>query len=206
MGISEILIEYSTHLIAAAGYFGIFALMILESMVLPIPSEAVMPFGGFLISDGQMSWSGVILASALGSLVGSTISYFLGKYAGRRFIIKFGKYLLLNEEHLTSTELFFNKHGQKAVFISRFIPVVRHLISIPAGTSNMPFIKFLLYTLAGATLWNSFLAYIGFRLRDHWDTVKQYTEWLDILVVLIILTAFVYFIYKQLKKRKQRHI
>lgn len=203
MGISEILIEYCTQFISLTGYVGIFAMMILESMVLPIPSEAVMPFGGFLISDGQMTWYGVVLASALGSLVGSTISYVLGKYAGRPFIIKFGKYLLLNEEHLTSTEQFFKKHGQKAVFISRFIPVIRHLISIPAGTSNMPFIKFILYTLAGATLWNSFLAYVGFRLRDNWDTVKSYTEWLDILVVVTILFAVLYFIYKQIKKRKQ---
>lgn len=206
MGITEILIEYTTHLISITGYFGIFVLMILESMVLPVPSEAVMPFGGFLISDGQMSWFGVVLASSLGSVVGSTISYMLGKYAGRPFVIKFGKYLLLNEDHLTSTEQFFNKHGQKAVFISRFIPVVRHLISIPAGTSNMPFIKFIVYTVVGATLWNSFLAYVGFRLRDNWDTVKSYTEWLDILVVLAIIFTVVYFIYTQLKKRKQKHM
>ncbi len=206
MGITELLIEYITQFIALTGYIGIFIMMVFESMVLPVPSEAVMPFGGFLISDGQMSWVGVIVASGLGSLVGSLISYYIGKYAGRPFVIKFGKYLLLNEEHLTSTEIFFNKHGQKAVFISRFIPVIRHLISIPAGTSKMPVLKFLIYTIVGATIWNSFLTYVGFRLRDNWDTVKHYTGWLDIVVVLGILLGIIYFIFKQLKKRKQREV
>lgn len=201
MGITELLIEYIIQFISIAGYVGIFVLMVFESMVLPVPSEAVMPFAGFLISDGQMSWLGVVVASSLGSIIGSLISYYLGKYAGRPFILKFGKYLLLNEEHLVSTERFFSKHGQKAVLISRFIPVVRHLISIPAGTSNMPVFKFLVYTLIGASLWNTFLAYVGYRLRDNWNTIEHYTGWLDIVVLAVLVVGVVYFISKQLKKR-----
>lgn len=203
MGITEILIEYITQFIALTGYVGIFLLMTLESMIAPVPSEGVMPFAGFLISDGQLTWIGVLIASTLGSLAGSLASYYMGRYLGEPFILKFGKYLLLNKEHLESTEKFFAKYGQGTVFISRFIPVVRHFISIPAGIAKMSISKFLLYTVVGATLWNMFLAYVGFRLRDNWNTIKHYSEWLDIVVLAAILFAVVYFITKQLKKRKK---
>lgn len=203
MHITELLIEWCTQFISVTGYAGIFVLMTLESMIAPIPSEAVMPFAGFLISDGQLSWVGVILASSLGSVAGSVVSYYAGKYGGNRFVLKFGKYLLLNEEHLMSTERFFAQHGQWTVFVSRFVPVVRHFISLPAGIAKMPLGKFLLYTIVGATLWNTFLGYVGFKLRDNWNTIKQYTHWLDIIVVVCILAGISYFVWKQLHKQKR---
>ena len=201
MGVTEILVEYAIRIIDAIGYVGVFLLMTLESMVAPIPSEAVMPFAGFLISDGTLSWVGVLLVSSAGSLAGSVLSYYIGKYLGNAFVVRYGKYLLLNEEHLLATNAFFAKHGTWSVFACRFIPVVRHFISIPAGIANMNIGAFVLYTLVGATAWNMFLAYVGFALRDNWTTIQQYTHVLDILVVLGIVGVGIYFVYSQLRKK-----
>jgi membrane protein DedA with SNARE-associated domain len=176
--------------------------MILESMVFPIPSEAVMPFAGFLIGSGRFSWLGVTLASSLGSLIGSWLSYFIGYYGGRPFLEKFGKYLLLDHHHLELTEKFFAKYGQQAVLISRFIPVVRHLISVPAGMAKMNKLKFTIDTLIGATCWNMFLAYLGFVLQDRWALIKKYTHYLDYFVVFVIVFGIGYFYFKRVKKHK----
>lgn len=192
------LIESFVQIISAAGYLGLAFLMALESMIAPVPSEAVMPFAGFLIWQGKMSWAAVIVSSTVGSIIGSTISYHIGKRYGRPAIIRYGKYLFLNERHLEMTEKFFAKFGQKTIFISRFIPIVRHFISIPAGASEMKFGFFSLYTLLGASLWNTFLAYLGYRLGDNWEVIRAYSEKLD-LVVLVIIIAGIAFV---LKKRK----
>ncbi|MBI2415280.1 MAG: DedA family protein [Candidatus Kerfeldbacteria bacterium] len=202
MGITEFLVDYITAFISVTGYVGIALLMTLESMIAPVPSEAVMPFAGFLVSTGRFNLLGIILASSIGSLIGSIISYYLGKYGGKAFIKKFGKYLLLNEHHLATTERFFAQYGDRAIFVSRFVPVVRHLISVPAGVGGMNLGKFIVYTLVGATLWNSFLGYVGVLLGDHWTVVKHYSEWLDIIVVLGIVGTIGYFIYRQLPKHK----
>ncbi len=202
MGITEQVIEIAVKVIDATGYLGVMIMMIGESMLTPIPSEAVMPFAGFLIADGKMSWIGVIVFSTLGSIIGSGISYYIGRYLGQPFITRFGKYFLLNEEHLHWSEQFFAKYGQGAIFVSRFVPVVRHFISIPAGTAKMPFGKFMAYTAAGAAGWNTILTFVGFKLGEHWDTVKSYTHYLDIIVVAVLLLAAAYFVYSQLQKRR----
>jgi len=203
MGLTNFLIDYFTLIIEKLGYLGIGILMTLESMVAPVPSEAVMPFAGFLWYDGKFTLWGIILASTLGSILGSLISYYIGAYGGRPLVKKFGKYLLLNEHHLDKTEQFFQKYGDKTIFISRFIPIVRHLISIPAGVGRMRIGKFLLYTTIGAGLWNSFLAWLGFQLRDKWEVIRKYTEILDVLIVVAIALAIIYFIYQR-KKRTRR--
>ena len=202
MGLTEIIIKYCTAIIETTGYLGVMILMIFESMIAPVPSEAVMPFAGFLIHEGKFTWAGVAFFSTLGSVIGSAISYYIGLYGGKPLVEKFGKYLLLDKHHLEITENFFRKYGDPAVFISRFIPVVRHLISIPAGVGKMNIVKFLIYTTVGACSWNMFLAYVGFILKNNWDTVKQYTHKVDYVIVLVILGAFGFFIYKSLKNRK----
>lgn len=202
MGITEALTEYITKFIEMTGYTGVFVLMIFESMIAPVPSEAVMPFAGFLITEGKFTFTGVAIASTMGSIVGSTVSYYLGLYGGIPVVKKFGKYLLLDEHHLEITEKFFNKYGEAAVFISRFIPVVRHLISIPAGIGKMNMTKFLIYTTVGAFGWNMFLTYVGYVLRNNWDTVKQYNKGIDVAVVLILILATAFFVYKSLAKKK----
>jgi membrane protein DedA with SNARE-associated domain len=156
-----------------------------------------MPFAGFLISEGKMNFVAVIFISTIGSLIGSLLSYYIGKYGGNPLLKRFGKYVLLNESHLQQTEAFFQKYGGRAVFFGRLIPVVRHFISIPAGIARMNIAMFLLYTGIGAALWNGFLAYVGFVLKNNWHTLEQYTKVLDIIVVLAILSVIIYLFLKK---------
>lgn len=185
------------------GYPGITILMTLESMIVPLPSELVMPFAGFLTEVGKMNFWLVIFFSSLGSLLGSLISYYLGYYGGKKFILKFGKYLLLDVTDLEKTEKWFQDRGDKTIFISRFIPVVRHLISIPAGIGKMNLKKFCLYTIAGATLWNSFLAYCGYILGENWDKIRYYSEYFSVSMAIILLLAGICFIYRHFKNKSQ---
>jgi membrane protein DedA with SNARE-associated domain len=204
MGITEFLSQYITLLMEKTGYITVFITMVMESMVLPVPSEAVMPFAGFLIADGKFTFILVVIISTLGSLTGSLISYAIGYYSEKALIHKYGKFLLLDAEELEATDSFFNKYGDITIFICRFIPVVRHLISIPAGIAEMNIYKFALFTVIGAGLWNSFLAYVGFNLRSNWEAVMKYSKVIDIFVLLILTGLVVYYIYKHLKKRKAR--
>ncbi|MST04259.1 MAG: DedA family protein [Candidatus Pacebacteria bacterium] len=197
---TEYLINLFTRIISSTGYFGIAFLMMLESMVAPIPSEAVMPFAGVLWFSGKMSFILIIFFSTLGSLIGSLISYYIGLYGGKPFVQKFGKYLLLNEHDLVITENFFGKFGDKTIFISRFIPVVRHLISIPAGTGKMNIYKFIFYTTIGAGLWNAILTYLGYYLGSRWTELRKYGEMIDFILIILIIIAVGFYIYKKRKK------
>lgn len=203
MGVTEFLAGYITTFIDKTGYASVFVLMVMESMVFPIPSEAVMPFAGFLIAESRFSFAGVIVVSTLASIVGSLLSYWIGRYGGKPFIAKFGKYLLLNEHDLEVTERFFAKHGDITILICRFIPVVRHLISIPAGLGRMNLLKFSLYTIIGAGLWNAFLTVCGFYLKKNWEAVMKYSHVVDIVVVLILVAGFVYFVFNHLKRAQR---
>lgn len=197
---TEFLVEYITEIIAAGGYGAVVFFMVLESMVFPVPSEAVMPFAGFLVSDGTFTFWGALVAATVGSVIGSLLSYVIGVYGGRPFLHAWGKYFLLNQHHLDVTEQFFARYGEWTVFISRFIPVVRHLISIPAGIAEMPLGKFVLYTTIGAGMWNAILLYVGMVLGRAWDTIGGYMHYVDIAVVALIIAAVVFFIYARLKR------
>jgi membrane protein DedA with SNARE-associated domain len=196
MGITEWIATTAVAFIKLTSYPGIFLLMVLESMVFPIPSEAVMPFAGFGIYDGTFTFTGVILASTLGSIVGSLASYAMGFYGGKPFIKRFGKYLLLDTHDLEITERFFAKRGELTIFISRFIPVIRHMISIPAGLGKMNIWKFIIYTILGAGMWNAFLTYVGFKLKSNWKEVMTYSHTIDIVVVGVLGLALMYYAYK----------
>ena len=193
--------QFSIQVILFLGYPGILILMAMESMIVPLPSELVMPFAGFLISEARFTFLGVLIASSLGSLFGSILSYYIGKHLGRPIIIRYGRYFLLNEQHLEITDRFFAKKGEKAVLISRFIPVVRHLISIPAGIARMNIKKFAAYTLIGAAIWNMFLAFLGFKLKNHWDLIHSFSKELDILVIIILIIVIIYFAVKRFRKK-----
>ena len=193
----ESLIGLFTNIISTAGYTGVFFLMVLESMVAPVPSEAVMPFAGVLWFLGEMSFLPIVIFSTLGSITGSLISYYAGLYGGRPLIQKYGKYVLLNEHDLALTERFFEKYGDKTIFVSRFIPVVRHLISIPAGTGKMNIFKFIFYTALGAGLWNAFLAYAGYYLGSNWTEIRKYSEVIDIVLVVAIIALAGFYFYKR---------
>jgi len=203
---TEHIVNFATSLISSLGYGGVAFLMALESMVAPVPSEAVMPFAGFLIYERKFGWVEVTLFSTLGSIIGSTLSYLMGFYGGKPFVKKFGKYLLLDSHHLEMTEKFFSKYGDRTIFMSRFIPVVRHLISIPAGIGKMNYLRFSIYTILGAGMWNTFLAYLGFLLKSKWWIVKKYSEIIDIFVVLFILITLGILIHRYVILRNKKEI
>jgi len=170
-------------------YPGILILMAMESMIFPLPSELVMPFAGFLVAEGKMDLTLVILFSSLGSLFGSLISYAMGFYGGHRFVVKFGKYFLLDTVDLEKTANWFRHQGEKTIFISRFVPVVRHLISIPAGIGKMDLKTFSLYTILGATMWNGFLTWCGLVLGKNWEMVRHYSEYFSIGTAIVLVLA-----------------
>jgi membrane protein DedA with SNARE-associated domain len=156
------------------------------------------------VAQGNFTFAFVIIVSSLGSIVGSLISYAMGKYGGNPLIVKYGKYVLLDSEDLYRTEEWFSKRGEYTIFISRFIPVVRHLISIPAGIGNMDLKRFAFYTIAGATSWNCILIYGGYLLGENWSKIKHYSEPVSITVAVLLLVAFFYFVYRHLRHKKSR--
>jgi membrane protein DedA with SNARE-associated domain len=201
MSVTAFIADYATRLIDATGYPGVFALMTMESMVLPVPSEAVMPFAGFLVATHRFAMAPVVAAATIGSIVGSLCSYWIGRYGGTPFVNRWGKYLLLNRHDLAVTESFFQKRGPITIFLCRFIPVVRHLISIPAGTAKMSLPVFLTYTILGAALWNAFLAFCGLYLKQNWEVVMKYSHLVDIAVVLILLGLILFFVVRHVKRK-----
>lgn len=203
--ITELISKIAVQILETTAYFGAFILMALESMIAPVPSEAVMPFVGFLVTDGKWDLWLALLATSLGSLVGSLVSYWMGFYGGKPLVLKVGKYLLLNRHDLELTERYFNqRQGLLTVFLARFIPVVRHFISIAAGMGNMPLVPFMLVSVIGATMWNGFLLYLGMRLREHWTVVQKYSHQVDIVIIVVAVIGIGWFIRSRLAARKRK--
>lgn len=197
--ITEFISRIAVQILDTTAYVGAFTLMALESMIAPVPSEAVMPFVGFLVTDGKLNLWLALLSTSLGSVVGSLASYWIGYYGGTPVVLKVGKYLLLNRHDLEMTERYFHrKQGLYTVFVARFIPVIRHFISIPAGMGKMPLLPFLLVTLIGATLWNGFLLFCGMRLREHWTMVQKYSHQVDIVIIVLALIGIAWFLRSRL--------
>lgn len=203
MGITEFLATYITAFISHVGYISVYVMMTCESMVVPIPSEAVMPFAGFLIQEGQFTFPLVILVSTLGSITGSIISYYIGALGGEPFINRFGKWLLLDRRDLDAAKNFFGRFGEITILVCRFVPVIRHLISIPAGFGRMNLGKFIIYTLIGAGCWNTFLAFVGYKMKQNWSVVMKYSSTIDKVVVVILVALVFYFVWKHLQRRKR---
>ncbi|HIG98084.1 TPA: DedA family protein [Candidatus Woesearchaeota archaeon] len=201
--IFERLTELFTNIIASTGYLGVFILMVLESMVAPVPSELVMPFAGFLVADGKLSLWLVIVISTVASITGSLISYFIAFFGEKELIHKFGRFVLLDKEELAWTQRWFEKRGSITILISRFIPVIRHLISIPAGLARMDIKRFILFTAVGATAWNTFLLWVGMQLRERWLLVETYSKPLDYIVLIFFVLFVGYYTYKHV--RRLRH-
>jgi membrane protein DedA with SNARE-associated domain len=204
VGITESIAAFGTHVIQSIGYAGVFLLMTAESMVLPVPSEAVMPFAGFTVAEGTLSWVGAILSATLGSICGSLIGYAIGRWGGRPFVSRFGKYLLIDSEDLAWTDGFFQKRGSLTILIARFIPIVRHLISIPAGIARMKLLPFCLFTIVGAGLWNAFLTLCGFTLRRNWDAILRYSRVIDVVVLALLVLLVGWYVGRHLLKRRRR--
>lgn len=196
--ITEKISELALHILDTTGYAGATGLMALESMIFPLPSEAVMPFVGFQVADGKWNLWLAIASTSLGSMIGSWLSYAMGYYGGKPLVLKVGKYLLLNQRDLERTEQFFHRRaGVMIVFIARFVPVVRHFISIPAGMGKMPLLPFSLVTLIGATMWNTFLLGLGMWLRDRWHIVQKYSHQADYVIVALMLVGMIWWFWSR---------
>ncbi len=202
MSLTETITVHARDLITATGYAGAAALMALESMIAPVPSEAVMPFVGMAVVRGKMALAPALIFTSLGSLIGSLVSYYLGYFGGKPLVLKVGKYLFVNEHHLDQTVAFFQKRGAITVFVSRFVPVIRHFISVPAGMGRMPLLAFCAYTLVGATLWNGLLLWAGYAWQENVDKITPYYKFLDIIVVAVGVVVVAGWIYLHLKKAR----
>lgn len=170
------LIHWLLETIGSLGYPGIFLLMAMESSVIPVPSELVMPPAGYLVHQGRMDWLPAILSGSLGSLAGAYANYFASRFLGRPLILKYGRYVLIPPDKFQRVEQFFLQHGEISTFIGRLLPVVRHLISIPAGVAGMNHLRFSLYTLLGAGIWCSILTWIGYAIGQNQDLVVAWSH------------------------------
>jgi membrane protein DedA with SNARE-associated domain len=193
--IIETLSDFIISVIEQLGYAGVFVGMTLESAGLPIPSEVIMPFAGYVVWEGGLTLIGVTLAGTLGCLAGSLIAYYIGLWGGRPLLERYGKYVLISKRELDLADRWFGKYGDRAVFVSRLLPVVRTYISFPAGIVNMDVKKFSLYTVLGSLPWCFGLAYIGVLLGPHWEDIKGLFVYLDVLVIVGIIALVVYLIY-----------
>ncbi len=183
----DLVVTLVINTVSAVGYLGIVVLMTFESACIPIPSEIIMPFSGFLVSTGKFSLIWVTLAGASGNLIGATITYIIGYYGGRPFVLKYGKYFFIKEKEVHHAEKFFARWGDFAVFIARNLPIVRTFISLPAGVAEMNFPKFVLYSFIGSIPWCFALTYLGYLLGSNWMIIRKYGDILDIVVGIGIL-------------------
>lgn len=187
----QTLVHWLLETIGSMGYPGIFLLMAMESSIIPVPSELVMPPAGYLIHQGSMAWLPTIASGTLGSLIGAYINYFTAHYLGRPLILKYGRYVLIPPDKFKRVEAFFLQHGEISTFIGRLLPVVRHLISIPAGVAGMCHVRFSLYTLLGAGIWCSILTWIGYVIGQNQALVMAWSHralaW--VLVACAVLVA-----------------
>lgn len=197
------LINWLVETISSMGYPGIFLLMAMESSVIPVPSELVMPPAGYLAQRGEMNALAVILSGTAGSLAGAYVNYFAARYLGRPFLLKYGRFFLISEKKFARVESFFLKHGEISTFIGRLLPVVRHLISLPAGLSGLSHFKFALYTVLGAGIWVTVLTYIGYFIGANQELINRYAS--HAVIGVLIFSALVITVYARLqnKRRKQ---
>ena len=198
------IIDFILVTVSGWGYLGIFALMLIESSFIPFPSEVVIIPAGYLAYKGEMSMSLVIASGVAGSLAGAFINYFLAMFLGRRILHKYGKYFFLHEHNLNKVEDFFRRHGSFSTFFGRLIPMIRQLISIPAGLARMNLIKFTIYTGLGAAIWVIVLAMLGYILGQNQELISQYLH--NIIAATLALIAVAAVIYIKIYKKKSKNL
>lgn len=196
----EFLTNFSLDVIARLGYGGIFVLSLLESAAIPIPSEIVVPFAGFLTAKGLFDFWAVVLFATAANLVGSMLLFFIGRSGGRRLLEHYGKYVFISKSDLELGDRWFQKYGGKVVFFGRLLPVVRTFVSLPAGIARMSFGIFTFFTFLGALPWNFALAYAGLKAGENWDLLHKYFRQLDYVIVGIVIVLVVWYIMKRKNK------
>jgi membrane protein DedA with SNARE-associated domain len=198
-------LESVAHLIIAvisrSGYWGITGLMAIESACIPLPSEVIMPFSGYLVTTGRFGLWWVAIAGAVGCNVGSAVAYFVGAWGGRPLAEKYGRFVLISRHDLELADRWFARYGEWAVFISRLLPVVRTFIALPAGIAKMNFLRFNIYTFLGSLPWCLALAYAGMELGQRWSILRDYFRRFDVLIALMIFAGALWFIRSRWKNR-----
>jgi membrane protein DedA with SNARE-associated domain len=193
--------QWTIAVISRLGYFGILITMAIESACIPLPSEIIMPFSGYLVSKGEFSMLGVTLAGAIGNVLGSAVAYYVGVIGGRPFVERYGRYLLISRKDLDRADRWFARYGEFAVLISRMLPVIRTFISLPAGVSGMNFPRFVVFSFIGAVPWCWLLAYIGLVLGDRWEELRQYFHQMDIVIGMLVAATVMYFLWSHWPRR-----
>jgi membrane protein DedA with SNARE-associated domain len=191
-------------IISGGGYLGIVLLMAIESACIPLPSEIIMPFSGYLVSTGRFDLALVATAGALGCNLGSAVAYAVGAVGGRRLVESWGRYVLMTRHDLDLVDRFFARYGSVTVFVCRLLPVIRTFIALPAGIARMPLLRFHLYTFLGSWPWCYALAYVGFRLGEQWDRdprLKQMFHEFHAVIVALFLLALVWYVWRHWKNR-----
>lgn len=189
--------------IKSMGYSGVALLMAIESANIPLPSEVIMPFSGFLVADGYFNLWLVGLAGAVGCVIGSVFSYWLGYKGGRPFVEKYGKYLFISKKDLKRADYWFGKYGDWAVLISRLLPIVRTFISFPAGMTKVNFKRFVVYTFVGSFPWTLGLAYVGQRMGENWENLRKTFHGLDAVIGVVIIVGLVLYIWRHIKEARE---
>jgi membrane protein DedA with SNARE-associated domain len=202
-GIENAVGDFVIHTLSTLGYFGIVLLMAIESACIPLPSEVIMPFSGFLVAQGTFSLWGAALAGAVGCTLGSTIAYVVGALGGRRLALRYGRFILLSAHDIDLADRWFRRFGEATVFFTRLMPLVRTFISLPAGIAKMPFVRFIVYSFLGSLIWSAFLAYIGMQLGAHWDQLKPLFRKFDVLFVVVIVLLIAWYIYRHVRPSAQ---
>jgi membrane protein DedA with SNARE-associated domain len=193
------------QVITSMGYLGIVLLMGIESACIPLPSEIIMPFGGFLVYQHPEQYNIWLMgvAGALGCVWGSALAYVIGATGGRPFILKYGKYVLIGRKDMDHADAWFKKYGDAAVFISRLLPVIRTFISLPAGIARVNFLRFVIYTFLGSFPWCLLLAWAGKALGEQWDKrLKAYFHGADAIIITVVLVAIVLYVYRHIKSER----
>ena len=196
------LAAFIISVISTTGYAGVLLLMAIESACIPLPSEIIMPFAGYLVYTGRFNLWAVAAMGALGCNLGSLGAYLVGYYGGRPLVERYGSYVLLSRRELEHTERFFQRWGSATVFVSRMLPVVRTFISLPAGVGEMPLGQFTLYTVAGCLPWTFALAGIGYAVGASWNRIERYIALIGIVVAILLVAAIAMWVWRRLRRRE----
>lgn len=197
--------QYSTlflEFIATWGYLAIALLMALENACIPIPSELILGFAGYLVSIGQINFAEAVVAGIIGGMLGSIVTFYIGYWGGRPFINKYGKYFFMKKSHIDTAQRWFDKYGVKAVFFSRMLPVVRTFISLPAGFAGIDIKKFIIFTFAGTLPWTVLIIYIGKALGNNWQQMLAIGHEFSLAISAIIVLAILYLYLRHRKNQK----
>jgi membrane protein DedA with SNARE-associated domain len=199
--ILAILFVFIKSIVAATGYSGIALLMAIESACIPLPSELIMPFAGYLVYEGSMNLLWVATAGAIGCNLGSLVAYEIGYYGGRPLVEKYGRWILMGGRELDWADRFFYRWGYLAVLIARMLPVVRTFIALPAGIARMPRGRFHVYTFLGSWPWCFLLAYLGLKLGENWRTLGKYFHQLDLIIGIALAAGIIWFVWSHWQNR-----